>query len=43
MLNVQLGDANGMVTLMPDGKLEKSDFESVTAQIDPLIEKVWPA
>ena len=40
MLNVQLDEVNGIVTLVPEGKLEKSDFESAATQIDPLIEKL---
>lgn len=39
MLNVQLDEANGIVTLVPEGPLEKGDFESAARQIDPLIEK----
>lgn len=40
MLNVQLDEVNGIVTLVPEGQLEKGDFESATRQIDPVIEKL---
>lgn len=37
MLHVQLDEEAGMVTLVPGGQLQKSDFEQAAALVDPLI------
>ena len=39
MLNVELDEANGIATLIPDGALSEKDFESASTVIDSYIEK----
>jgi len=39
MLNVNLDEVNGVVTLEPTGKLCKGDFENAAGIIDPYIKK----
>jgi len=39
MLNITLDQENRIAFLEPQAALEKSDFESAAAQIDPLIEE----
>lgn len=39
MLNISLDQENRIAVLEPQVALEKSDFESAAAQIDPLIEE----
>ena len=39
MLEVELDEANGIATLIPNGALSENDFESAARIIDPYIEK----
>ena len=39
MLKVELDEANGIATLIPNGALSENDFESAAREIDPFIEK----
>ncbi len=40
MLHVQLDEEVGIVTLIPEGQLKKSDFENVSALVDPVLERL---
>lgn len=39
MLKVELDEANGTVTLLPEGALSAQDFEHASSIIDPYLEK----
>ena len=39
MLKVELDEANGIATLIPNGALSENDLESAARVIDPFIEK----
>ena len=38
MIEIDLNEADGIVTITPKGALRQTDFEAIAAQVDPYIE-----